>query len=96
MIIQTVKTSKKNIEELLEGAMAFSTYDPLTKKHCITVPYKVSTKTRLHEIAHCELGHCLSPQKNILASDYIAQEIEAEDWAFQKCGKTLSLDAVSL
>ena len=95
MIIQTVRASKQYIREELGGdAMAFSEYDFETKKHSITVPFKVSTKTRLHEIAHCVLGHCLTPQKDILVGDYIAQEIEAEEWAFSKCGKPLSIEAV--
>ncbi len=95
MIIKVIRANKKDmIEELGEDAMAFADYDTMTKEHRIVIPHKASTKTRLHEIAHCVLGHCLTPQKNMLVTDYIGQEIEAEEWAFSKCGKTLSIDAV--
>ena len=95
MKIETIKTSKKKIRVIdNEGAMALAIYDPETEAHTIAIPYKVSTKTRLHEIAHCVLGHCLARNNRVSVNEYITQEIEAEEWACQKCNKPLSLEAV--
>ena len=95
MKIETVRMSIKKKRALEDdNIIAFATYDPITKVHTITIPYKASTKTRLHELAHCELGHCLSPVFNMLISDYIAEELEAEKWAYERFGTELSIEAI--
>ncbi len=47
----------------------------------ITFPKKPSTRTRLHEIAHRELGHEPGREK---ISTFISNEIDAEIWARKK------------
>jgi hypothetical protein len=97
--IITNKANRKSIIEMdrqtKASALAVCT-NPTTKQHTITIPYKASTKTRLHEIAHCELGHCIKAhhKQKITIDEYIEDEIDAEEWAFSRCGKLLSIEAV--
>lgn len=93
--IITKRLSRKKIRELDgEDTQAFAHYDKETNQHTVYIPYRASTKTRLHEIAHCEKGHCLSAETRMPVSRYIANEIEAEEYAYQKCGKLISTEAI--
>jgi hypothetical protein len=91
--IITKRLSRKKIWELAD-ADAFAEYNRDTKQHTIYIPYRASTKTRLHEIAHCEKGHCLSHKTRMPVSQFVANEIEAEEDAFSKCGKQISVEAI--
>lgn len=96
--IITRKASRKSIRrrDNQRETLAFAQYNPDTKQHTITIPYRASTKTRLHEIAHCELGHCIKilGLNKMTIKEYMEQEIDAEEWAFSKCGKLITLDVV--
>jgi len=97
--IITNRTNRRHIREMdrqTEATALAECTDLATKQHTITIPYRASTKTRLHEIAHCELGHCIMILNlNKMSIDqYIEQEIDAEEWAFSRCDKTLSIEAV--
>jgi len=95
--IKEIKTSLEQLSKMDDGLFtsALATYDPATKQHTIYVPYRASTKTRLHEIAHCELGHCQDSRKKISVDEYIEMEVDADEWAFSKCGKTITLPAIT-
>lgn len=96
MKIRTFKLTPKQIRRHYKagGTDAHAFYRPTKDQHYIVIPHRVSTKTRLHELAHCLLGHCKITGKPLLVSEYIAQELEAEAWAFEHCGKDLSIDAI--
>jgi hypothetical protein len=97
--IITNRTSRRHIREMdgqTEATALAECTDLATQQHTITIPYRASTKTRLHEIAHCELKHCIIMHslKTMSIDQYIEQEIDAEEWAFSRCGKRLSIEAV--
>lgn len=94
MAIHFMYASKKQIRSWDDDndTMAFSLYNPKTKDHQIVFPYRASTRTRLHEIAHCVMGHC--KQKVQYIGEHIKSEIEAEIWANDKCGKIISIEAL--
>jgi hypothetical protein len=79
--IITKKVSRKEIRKLDgDDTGAFCKYDPEKDQHIIYIPHRASTKTRLHEIRHCELGHtksCLTKTR-MPVGELIDQEIEAE------------------
>lgn len=56
-------------------------------EHIIVVPEGASTKTRLHEIAHAELGH-EGPAKTY--GERVKRELEADSWVYEKLGRTPS------
>lgn len=97
--IITKRTSRKCIREMDGGKDTAATAqctEPKLKQHTITIPYRASTKIRLHEIAHCELGHCvkLLGISKMPITQYVEQEIDADEWAFSRCGKPLSIEVV--
>jgi len=94
MIIRTIFASKKQIRKWDDDkdTMAYCTYSSQSGEYQIVLPYKVSTRTRLHELGHVLLQH---PKENIEYTDqYIRREIEAELWACTICGKQLSIDSL--
>jgi hypothetical protein len=93
--IKTFKLTPKQIRrhDKAEGADAYAFYRRTIDQHYIVIPHHASTKTRLHELGHCIKGHCITAwsKSPILITEYIAQEIEADFYAFEKCCKPVSL-----
>lgn len=94
--IITKKLSQKALREagkdLVGDFLAFTQYDSKTKQYTVYLPHKAPTKTRLHELAHCFLKHMR--KFPLTVGEYIATEIEAEEWAYNKCGKALPFEAI--
>lgn len=53
-------------------------------EHVIELPYGASTKTKMHEIAHAELGH-VGPTETF--GELAKRELEADKWVYEKLGK---------
>lgn len=94
MKIRTLYASRKQIRswDSDNDTMAYSFYNSKTGEYQIMLPYRASTKTRLHELAHVLLGHCDKPPD--YTDELIRNEIQAEIWAYQKCDKQITLDAM--
>lgn len=94
MKIRYIFTSRKQIRKWDNDrdTMAYSLYNPKAKEYQILLPYRVSTRTRLHELAHIFLGHLDNLPK--YTDELIRDEIQAEIWANEKCGKQVSIDAM--
>jgi hypothetical protein len=92
------KTSRKRIRALDNNrdTLALAIYNPETREHKIVIPYRASTKTRLHEIAHCEMSHCVDSikAKKMSIDKFVENEIDADEYAFSKCGKPISMENV--
>lgn len=58
--------------------------DPDTKE--ITLPYKASTTTKLHELGHNAFNH---PSGEITLRELFNQEVDAEIYAFQHMGRAI-------
>jgi len=52
-------------------------------EHVVVLPFKASTKTRMHEIAHAELGH-VGPAGTY--SETAERELAADKWVYEKLG----------
>lgn len=91
-----IRTTYMHPNKILKqfNAKAISRYNILEHYHEIILPYRPSTKTRLHEMAHCLLGHCADRRTWVYISEFIEQELEAEIWATEKCDNYISLRAI--
>jgi len=54
-------------------------------EHVVVLPKGASTKTRMHEIAHAELGH--ETRERITFSDWAQRELGADSWVYEKLGR---------
>jgi len=54
-------------------------------EHVIVFPEGASTRTRLHEIAHAELGH--ETKERISFGERARRELAADSWVYEKLGK---------
>ena len=52
-------------------------------EHVVVLPRGASTKTKMHEIAHVELGH-VGPAKTY--SEKTQRELAADSWVYEKLG----------
>lgn len=101
MIINTLKASRKYIRKLdreengKSNTVAFAIYNKRTQQHEIIIPYHAGLKTRLHEIAHCVLKHCMDNRTRYPLSEHISQELDAELWAYEKAGKKYSMESLA-
>lgn len=99
IIIQRAKPKRiRQMDTPTTEAFSFVS-DKKKREHTIVIPYRASTKTRLHEIAHCELGHCIendkTRNKKMPISTYLDQEFAAEEYAYSRCNKTISMETVN-
>ncbi len=85
--------SKKDFKERF-GPNSLGEHWTEAGEHIIYLPRGSSTKTRMHEIAHVELGHESPKEKPLTFSESAKRELEADDWVYKKLGKDLSLSEV--
>ncbi|MFA5937397.1 MAG: hypothetical protein WC822_06005 [Candidatus Paceibacterota bacterium] len=99
MKINTIKANRKYIRNLdreenaKTSSRAFAIYNHGTGIHEIVIPHHCNTKTRLHELGHCFLGHCQDNRKRMLMSDIIGQELDADLYAYEKTNKSFSVES---
>lgn len=60
-------------------------------EHVIEVPYGASTRTRMHEIAHAELGH---KTEEMTFGDWAKRELAADAWVAERLGKGVTMAEV--
>ncbi len=53
-------------------------------EHIIVLPKGASTKTRMHEIAHAELGH--ETVDSITLHESVQRELAADAWVYERLG----------
>jgi hypothetical protein len=68
---------------------AYAHYNEQSGCNEIVILAHCNTHNRLHEIGHIELGHVTKARKWTLVSQYITEEMEANDYAYSKCNQTL-------
>ena len=100
MIIKTIRASRKYIRNLDKeengkaNFVAFAVYNKHTGAHQIMIPFHCNTKTHLHELGHCELGHCIDNRQKYPLSEHVSQEIDAEIYAYEHVGKLVSIESL--
>ena len=94
MIIRTIFASKKQIRKWDDDkdTMAYCTYSSKSGEYQMVLPYKVSTRTRLHELGHCILEHPKHCPK--YTGEYMFHELESELWVSKIYGKPISIDSI--
>jgi len=63
-------------------------------EHVIYLPKGSSTKTRMHEIAHAELGHETPKDKPLTFGESAKRELAADDWVYSKLGTDPSFNEI--
>jgi hypothetical protein len=100
MIIITIKASRKYIRKLDKEenckitSSAFAIYNHKTQRHEIMIPYHCNTHTRLHELGHCFLNHCIDNRSKYPLSEYITQEIDADIFADEHMNREISIESL--
>lgn len=80
---------KKEFEERYGPSVSGIHYTTSEGEHIIDIPRGASTKTRMHEIAHAELGHVGKPRT---LGEIAQREGEADNWIYKKLGREPSLN----
>lgn len=86
--MEYVVLPKKEFREKYGSESAGEHYTDEEGKHVVVVPQGASTKSRMHEIAHAELGH-EGPAKTY--SERAKRELAADSWVYEKLGRTPSM-----
>ena len=75
--------SKKEFEKKYGSHSAGEHYTE-EGEHIVVLPQGASTKTKMHEIAHAELGH---EGRAKTYKERAKRELEADSWVYEKLGK---------
>lgn len=65
--------------------------DESTKENKFIFEKGASSTTKLHEIAHKELGHRMG---HLTLEELVGQEIEADEWAYEKMSRPYNVNAL--
>jgi hypothetical protein len=86
--VKTIRLSDKDYRKQYGTGSGASHFTDESGEHIIVLPGKPSTKTRMHEIAHAELGH-VGPAKTL--GEAAKRELQADAWVYDKLGRTPSM-----
>lgn len=84
---------KKEYKERFEPS-SLGTHRTEEGEHIIYLPKGASTRTRMHEIAHAELGHETPKDRPLTFSESAKRELAADDWVYEKLDKDPSFNEI--